>query len=218
MEVKLIPYQYKERLDTAFLKKLFDFSKEFKKIVLLSTVQHLKQINQILSYFSKKDKEIVFGGQVLGCNVSNAKKHDTEVFIFLGTGEFHPIGIARETGKKVIIANPFSKKINYLNEKELKKRNLIKHKFLSDFEDAKNIGLLVSVKSGQQNLEKAKKILKELEKDGKNPNIFLFNTLVPEELDNFPTIDFWINFSCPRIEDDFKRFRKPVLNWKEFKE
>ena len=59
------------------------------------------------------------------------------------------------------------------------------------------IGILVSTKPGQYNLNQALKLKKQLKKES---YIFIFNKFEDFELENFPHIDFWINTACPRIE------------------
>ncbi len=212
MEVKFVPYYFEERLSKPFLDKVLKKVSEYEKLAIVYIIQNKKQAEQLFS-FLKKHKKTIMAGQVLGCNVENVKNNKADVFLLLGSGKFHAIEIKRNTGKPVYLLD--SKNIEEISEREIMKHEAIKTKFLIDFEIAKNIGLLVSTKKGQFNLENALKTKKILEKKGKKSYVFLFETLIPEELVNFDTIDFWINFACPRIRDDYERFSKPVLNWKD---
>jgi len=82
------------------------------RIGLLTTVQFAFQIEDIKSQLIGK-KVIVPKGkqkhyaQVLGCDVSasEAIKDKVDAFLYIGSGEFHPLGIALKTGKTVFCFN-----------------------------------------------------------------------------------------------------------------
>ncbi|MDG6221266.1 MAG: diphthamide synthesis protein, partial [Candidatus Thermoplasmatota archaeon] len=82
------------------------------RIGLAATVQHLGLLENAKTILEKCGKRAyigqgrgrsVHGGQVLGCNLSSARDVEAEVdaFLFIGTGRFHPEGMAMSTGKKV---------------------------------------------------------------------------------------------------------------------
>ena len=82
-----------------------------KKIGLVSTAQHahkLDQIKKILEnknfkvFIGKGDSRIKLGGQILGCNFSSATSiaKDIDLFLFIGSGNFHPLGLMLSTKKK----------------------------------------------------------------------------------------------------------------------
>jgi len=103
-----------------------------------------------------------------------------------------------ETGKKVIVANPISREVGELSNaeiKEIEKKVLGKY---NKFLHAEKIGILVSTKPGQYNLDKAFELKKSLDKES---YIFIGNEIRVNELEDFNDIDFWVNTACPRIED-----------------
>ncbi|MBL7100929.1 MAG: diphthamide synthesis protein [Nanoarchaeota archaeon] len=176
------------------------------KVGLVTTVQHFHKLKDA----KKVIPDSIIGGQVLGCDVSAAEKikDKVDVFIYIGTGAFHPLGIALKTGKEVIIANPLTNEISKVSKKDVedyKKR--IKGKYLK-FLSAEKIGILVSTKPGQYQLEKALKLQKKL---GKPSYIFLANNFSENELENYPDIDIFVNTACPRM--DFKK----VINIEDIK-
>jgi len=193
------------------IKKLMKKVKFKGKLGLVSTVQHVHKLKEARKLLPKS----VIGGQVLGCNVEKAKAIAEKIdgFLFIGSGMFHPTRIAMETGKKVLAANPFSGKVSKVSRKktaEIKRK--LKGAYLS-FLHAEKLGILVSTKKGQNRLVDAKKLKAKLQKKEKSAYIFLFDTLVFSELENFPDIDCWINTACPRIAvDDHSRFQRPVIN------
>ena len=152
------------------------------KVGILSTVNFLHLLEKI----KEKIPNSVILGQVVGCNAKNALKENVDNFLFIGSPNFHPQEIAKITKKEVYIANPFTYKISKINP--IKDNTLGKH---NKYFNAKNKGILVSSKLGQERLDKALNL---------KGNIFLFNNLPNNELENYPQIDLWINTACPRIE------------------
>jgi len=169
------------------------------KIGIITTSQHkheLKKVQKILG-----DKAVI-GGQILGCEVSAAKKVAKEVnaFLYIGSGEFHPLGVALETGKKVVIANPLTNEVSEIDKKDVEDYKKKQKGALLKFLSSKEIGIVVSTKSGQENLKKAIELKKKL-KD-KNCYVFLTDLINSAEFDNFPFIESWVNTACPRFADD----------------
>ena len=78
------------------------------------------------------------------------------------------------------------------------------------FLEATEIGILVSLKPGQNNFKKAIELKTQL-KD-KNCFIFVFDTLDFNQVENFPFIQCWINTACSRILDDYGKFPKPLVD------
>jgi 2-(3-amino-3-carboxypropyl)histidine synthase len=187
------------------------------KIGLVSTIQFIDSLEKAKKFLKKKGKTVIIGrgnlnlGQVLGCDVSSAKSIENEVdsFLFIGSGKFHALGVAMETGKPVFVLD-VEKNVIY----ELDKRDFEKQKYaaISLAKDAKKFGILVSVKPGQLNLELAKKIKKDLERKGKKAYLLVLNEVKPEKLLGLD-LDCYINTACPRITiENRTEFKKPVLN------
>ena len=169
-----------------------------KRIGLVSTSEYLKQLKKI------ENRNCVFCGQVVGCNVSNAVrfKDKVDVYFFLGNGKFHPIEIARVTGKEVYTSYGDKIDKNFL-EKEEKRMSML----LSKFFMAEKVGILVSFKYGQDRIDIALKLKERI----KNKEVYVFvdDTFDLNSLENFNDIDIFINTACPRIES------KNVINWED---
>lgn len=178
-----------------------DALKEIKlkgKVGLVTTIQHLHKLKDV----QKIIPDSLLGGQILGCDVSAAMKIKDKVdfFLYIGSGEFHPMEVALKTGKEVVAFNPFTEKTSKITKKEIEAmKKKIKGKYLK-FLAAEKIGILVSTKQGQYNIRKALELQKKLKKPS---YILIFNTLTEKELENYPDIDIFVNTACPRI--DFKR-------------
>ncbi len=182
-------------------KSKIDISKVLKKVKikgkigLVTTAQFLHQLPKA----KKVLKSSIIAGQILGCNASVAEKikNKVDVFLYIGSGKFHPIEVAIKTNKPVYIANPNTNEFSRISEEEIKKKKRNQKGKLLKFLASEKIGILVSTKPFQYNLKKALILKKKLKKDS---FIFLFNTLNIEELENFPDIGCWVNTACPRIE------------------
>lgn len=167
------------------------------KIGLVTTIQHLDKLNSVKSQL----KNAVKGGQVLGCNTSSAEKINdkVEAFLFIGSGQFHPIAIALKTKKPVFCLNPFTKELKQIDKDEIEKYQKKQKASLTKFLSSNRIGILVSTKPGQYNMKKALELKNKADKDY---YIFQFDTLNPLELENFNFIECWVNTACPRIADE----------------
>ncbi len=162
------------------------------KVGLITTIQFLDQVKNL------KNKNFIFGGQILGCNIKNAEKIKNKInsFLYIGSGKFHPINIAIKLKKSVYIANPLTNEFSKIKESEIKDYEKKLKGKLSKFYAAKKYGIMVSTKKGQYNIKKALELNKKL----KNSYIFLFDNLDQNEFENFSEIDIWINTACSRIE------------------
>ena len=193
-----------------------------KKIGLVTTTQFLGKIEEIKKYLEGNGKEVFIDsikqrnpGQLLGCDVGAATKiqDDVDAFLYLGSGEFHPLGVALNTNKDVFTFNPVSGVFSKLDEKEIEKYKRAKKANYVRFLHAQNIGIMVTIKPGQYSYRKAAEIKKKLEEKGKKCFIFVFDTLDANEINNFPFIEFWINTACPRIADD--KDKKDIVDMAE---
>jgi 2-(3-amino-3-carboxypropyl)histidine synthase len=155
------------------------------------------------------------GGQILGCRQDNALKLDVDCFLYIGSGRFHPLGVALKTDKPVYILNPLSGVLDSITPDE-KKRWLGKRKgAISRAMESRTFGLMVSTKDGQFNIKKAMELKKRLKEKGKEAVIFAADELSPNNLLPFK-VDCWVNTACPRIAGD--EYNRPVINADELAE
>jgi 2-(3-amino-3-carboxypropyl)histidine synthase len=168
-----------------------------KKVGIVTSIQLLHAIKKVQDQLPGS----IVAGQVLGCNSYNAEniKDKVDAFLFVGSGEFHPIQVATRTQKPTFVYNPATKKFGPLAQKTidayLKRRQGSILKFLH----AKNVGIIVSTKEGQYNFKRALAMKKNADK---NYLVFVADTLNFAEMENFPFIDCWVNTACPRIADE----------------
>lgn len=197
------------------------------KIGLATTVQHVQAIDRAREILVRAGKTVAVGdagrinyaGQVSGCDYSNVKSiaNAVEAFLFIGGGQFHALGIALNTSKPTIIADPYEKRaysIDAAAQKTLKQRWLC----IEEAQHAKTFGVLIGLKLGQKRLDEALKIKNLLEKNGKKAILFSIREISPEALLEFPSVDAYVNTACPRISiEAASKFAKPVLTINELK-
>jgi 2-(3-amino-3-carboxypropyl)histidine synthase len=197
------------------LRRRFRGLDKYKSFGLIATAQHLNKINYVRSFLDSKGKKVGIGGQVLGCNQDNALKLDVECILYIGSGRFHPLGIAFKTQKPVFILNPLSGELDRITEDE-KRHWMGKRKgAVSRALNSQIYGIMVSTKDGQYNLKKAQVIKDLLEDKNKRAIIFAAEELSPPNLLPFK-VDCWINTACPRIEGD--EYNRPVINAQDIEE
>ena len=218
MKAAFIPTQYTGKVD--FSKIQLDNLP--KKIGIVTTVQFMDKTKEIIHYLKNNNKEVHIDkikqrneGQLLGCDVGAATKiqDNADAFLYVGSGDFHPLGVAMNTNKDVFLFNPVTGVFSKFNKEEIEKYKKRKKANYAKFLHANSIGIMVSVKPGQYSYRKALEIKNKLETRGKNCYIFVFDTLDEREMENFPFVEFWINTACPRIADD--RDKKNVVDMAE---
>jgi 2-(3-amino-3-carboxypropyl)histidine synthase len=199
---------------------------KYDKIGLATTVQHVQALAHAREILVRAGKTVMIGdagrvnyaGQVSGCDYSNVRSiaNDVEVFLFIGGGRFHALGVALSTSKPTIIADPYEKRA-YPIDAEAQK--ILKQRWacVEEAKHATTFGVLVGLKLGQKHLDDALKIKEAVEKNGKTAFLFAIREILPEALMEFPTVDAYVNTACPRISLDApSKFLKPVLTVNEF--
>ena len=178
------------------------------KIGLVSSIQFIDSLPTIKQQLDEENIKSTIAGQVLGCNVKTAEKITNKVdsFLYIGDGQFHPLGIAIKTKKQVFTLSPFNNRFKKIQKQTKENYEKRKKAALSKFLYADTVGILVSTKPGQYYNPKKLETLKNRYKQ-KNFYTFISDTIDYNQFDNFPFIQAWINTACPRIEEDI-----PIVN------
>ncbi len=188
-----------------------------KNIAICYSIQFKDLAKNIKKYLSKT-KSISLFQQVLGCSKPRISQ-DTEAILLISEGKFHAIGLSLETGKKVFVYE--NKKFISIKQEEIKKYQQKKKSSYLRFLYADKIGILVTTKQGQERLERALKLKQKLEKQNPEKKVYIFitNNINPNEFENFPDIECWINTACPRLDMAFiNSENNNVINLKEIEE
>jgi 2-(3-amino-3-carboxypropyl)histidine synthase len=186
---------------------------------LATTVQHVDMMADLKNgleasghtvHIGEAGGRVTYDGQVLGCDLStvHAIEEDVATFLYLGTGRFHPLGIALATGRPVITLNPYTGGIDSLDNDQLLRQ---RYGAIGRAMDAKRIGILVAPRGGQQRFALAEKLKSEFVESGRVPVLISTDFVNPDFLMAF-RLDALVVTSCPRIAfDDYERFEMPVL-------
>ncbi len=208
--------------------------KNIKTVALYASVQFCNNLEKVkqqlqeqnINIISSQAKRTDVPQQILGCdnyhdslNLSAEQLQQIDAFLYIGDGRFHPLALAygqkdAANFKEIVCNDPMGKTLFVLKKKAieeaLKKQKGALLKFLS----ARNIGVLITVKPGQEHLQPSLALEKKY--PAKKFYYFIDNTISFDQLENFPFVDVWVNTACPRIGlDDQEQFRKGVLNLNE---
>ena len=195
-----------------------------KKIGVVTTAQHIQKIDEVKNILLKNnfepvtckgDKRIYSTGQILGCNFSSATKiiKDVDMYLFIGSGTFHPLGLLINTKKPVISCDPYTNEVKY-KELEDFKDMILRQRYgaIARSKDAKVFGIVVCSKSGQYRFNKAKLVKRLIESKNKKSYILISNFFSASCLESFRDIDCFISVGCPRIAiDDYMQYKKPII-------
>ena len=214
-----------ERLSARAAKKIQKAG--FKKAGLLATAQYISYLSLVKKALEKQGLKVLVGkssfmarGQVLGCNVQSATSvsRKTDCFLFLGDGQFHPLGVALETGKPVFTLDPLSRTVKRIKEREIDRMKRAHLARIGIAKNAKSFGLLVSTKPGQLGLKRALELKDLAEKNGRKATIIVMDE-VREELVAGINIECFVNTACPRIvTDDARNWGKLLVSADEMRE
>jgi 2-(3-amino-3-carboxypropyl)histidine synthase len=188
------------------------------RVGLVTTIQHVQQIDRMVKWLQQKGIQAVvmegmartpYPGQVLGCSFEAARRTKAREILFIGTGMFHPIGVQLATGVRVIALDPFSREVQVVDASRMLRKRFA---LIESAREAKSIGILVSLKKGQQRWDLARRLVNLSEK----AVLVALHDVTPEELLNLG-MGCYVNTACPRLAyDDQPRFSVPVLTPSEF--
>ncbi|MCL5101851.1 MAG: diphthamide biosynthesis enzyme Dph2 [Candidatus Marsarchaeota archaeon] len=222
--VEYVPYEIDAPLD--LLPKSLELLKDFKTIGLVTTVQHLHQLEAIKRFYESNGKTVLIGkpfgfakhpGQILGCDIGSSSSVDSKVdaHVYFGGGIFHPLGAVLNTKKPFLAIEPFDNKVEFIDKLRETYQKRSKGKILSSLK-ASSFAIMVTTKNGQHNMRLAEILKKKIESDGLSAAIVVANTFDFDSLNNMMEFDAFVNTACPRIAiDDVDRLRKPLLSANE---
>ncbi|KYK21613.1 diphthamide biosynthesis protein [Thermoplasmatales archaeon SG8-52-2] len=195
-----------------------------KKIGLVSTSQHIHLFDKIKKILidnnfepivGKGDKRIELKGQILGCNFSAAKniEHKVDCFLYIGSGNFHPLGLTLISKKQVILCDPYKKVVRDRELIDLKDM-ILRQRYgaIARSRDAQVFGIIIGTKLGQQRIELAYEIKQKLDSKNKKSYIFTIDHFTASFLESFRNINCFVSTACPRIAiDDYMQYKIPIL-------
>lgn len=189
------------------------------KLGLVGSIQHLHLLPDFYDRLEKAGFEVEipiggarlsFPGQVLGCNYSG---DDDSIghYLFLGSGDFHPIGLVLHTGKPLAMLDPYTGDAEEMSLDRIER--ILRQRFglIMASGEAQRFGILIGEKPGQMRRSLALRMKRMLEKHGKKGYLLALEHVGPELIDFYP-VDAFVNTACPRIAiDDAIRYQKPLI-------
>ena len=189
-----------------------------REIGLVTTVQHVHMIPAIREYLLSRgiECEVTTGGtrapnpgQVLGCSYGSARLNNIKEILFVGTGQFHPLGVHLATGARVIALDPYCRTVEIINGERFLRRRFA---LIEVAKKAESYGIILSLKSGQ----KRRQLAERLAAMKSEAYIVAMQEVSPDELLNLG-FACYVNTACPRLAyDDQERFPVPVISPQEF--
>ncbi len=189
------------------------------KLGLVGSIQHLHLLPDFHDRLEEAGFDVTipiggarlsFPGQVLGCNYSG---DDPSIghYLFLGSGDFHPIGLVLHTGKPLAMLDPYSGSAEEMSFERIER--ILRQRFglIMSSQDSQSFGILIGEKPGQMRRTLALRMKRMLEKHGKKGYLLALEHIGPDLIDFYP-VDAFVNTACPRIAiDDAVRYRKPLI-------
>lgn len=192
-----------------------------KRVGLIATTQHIHALGDLRKMLEAEgikvevgrgDNRIRHPGQILGCNVTAALAVSRMVdqFLYLGSGNFHPLAVAITTHLPVIVMDPLAREVRGIDE--LKERILRqRHTAITLASQATSFAVLGSYKPGQLRKETIEIVVNQLEKAEKEYVTIFMNNFDPDYLTQFD-VEIYVCVACPRLAiDDYLRFRRPMI-------
>ena len=204
------------------LEKCLKELKSYSRIGLVTTTQHLHLLNETKDFLEDNGKEVILGsspstrkGQVLGCNFSSIKELDVDVILFIGSGNFHPLGIKLFSNTPVLALDPYNSEIRSMDEYA---DRILRIRFarITKAITARKWGVIVASEEGQYRMTLAKQLKKTLEDNGMEAYIILADNINPDILLPYLELEAFVVSACPRIAiDDSQMYKKPLLTPQE---
>ena len=195
------------------------------RLGLVASIQHLDLVPGLSAAIERTgrtvrvgtgDHRLAYAAQALGCNYTGAEAVAAEVdaFVFLGTGRFHPVGLAFAVDRPVWSLDPLRAELDPPIDRGglVRKRQLL----VASVRDARRWGILVSSFAGQDRTPTALAMQQRAAAHGREAEVLLFDRLDPRDLEG-RALDAYVNTACPRIAlDDSDLYPRPVLTPPEF--
>ncbi len=191
------------------------------RVGLLASVQYIHLLPRAKEILEKAGKTAVIGkgdgrrcypGQGLGCDCSAAvaAEDETDGFLFIGEGDFHPLAAAFGLKKKMTVLNPVTGEARSVEDQ---KDRILRRRFaaIESARSAQAFMVIVCGKVGQNRRSEADRIAGLLRDAGKDVVMLATDEISPQALLPY-RVDAFVSTACPRVAmDDQARYPKPML-------
>jgi len=206
--------------DAAKLAAIVDRAGLPERLALVASVQHLDLVGPLAEAlratgrtvrYDEGDRRLAYAAQALGCNYSGAERAagDVDAFLFVGTGRFHPLGLALAVDRPVHALDP----LQALLEPPIDRGALVRRRQLlvASLRDATRFAILVSSFAGQHRGGMAQALRSRAIAHGRSAEILVFGRLDPSDLVG-RDVEAYVSTACPRIAlDDGGLYPRPVI-------
>jgi 2-(3-amino-3-carboxypropyl)histidine synthase len=195
------------------------------RLGLVASIQHLDLVEPLTRALAQRgyevrigngDRRLAYAAQALGCNYTGAEAvlGEVDAFLFLGTGQFHPIGLALAVDRPIYALDPLRGELEPPLDRGalVRKRQLV----VAGARNARRWGILVSTFAGQNRSPTALALQERARARGRDAEILLFDRLDSRDLEG-RAFDAYVSTACPRIAlDDGASYSRPLLTPPEF--
>ncbi len=132
-------------------------------------------------------------------------------YLFLGSGDFHPIGLVLHTGKPLAMLDPYTGDATEMSFERIER--ILRQRFglIMAVGEAETFGILIGEKPGQMRRNLAIRMKRLLEEHGRKGYLLALDHIGPDLIDFYP-VDAFVNTACPRIAiDDSVKYAKPLI-------
>lgn len=196
------------------------------RIGIVTTAQHGHKLQEMADAMKAEGFTVLVGrgddrlgmaAQLLGCNFTAGTSIEADVdgFVYVGSGDFHPIAIEFGTHKPVVLADPYNGEVRTIEDVM---DRLMRQRFatIERARGATAFGILVGTRVGQERMKLARGLKRMLEQQGKEAHLVVLDFFSWDNLQYFRHLDALVNTSCPRITtDDYARYPMPMLTPQE---
>src|SRR3989338_7487239 len=198
MPMKMFFIETKAKADINFPAKLAE--KLPKNVCLAASVQFSHQLPQLQQQLEKAGKQASLLkarhskhlGQLLGCGYSKLEfdSGNTDAFLYIGDGLFHPEALLLGSDKDVYVFDPFTKRFRKLGREWAVRIRKKEKGALLAFLNAERVGVVMTVKPGQLGVQVALKEIFSLKEKfpGKEFFYLVCDTIDFTQLANFPFV------------------------------
>lgn len=223
--MKLLFIETKAKADIELPQKVM--AKLPQRLCLAASVQFSDQLPKIQQQLKKhgidssllKARHSKHIGQILGCGYSKMEfdADNTNAFLYIGDGMFHPEALLLGSDKDVYTFDPSTKEFKKLGRQWAERIRKKEKGALLAFLHADRVGVVITVKPGQLGVQVALKEVFGLQQQFPEKEFFYLvcDTIDFMQLENFPFVQCFVNTACHRMIDDYDKFPKPVINIEE---
>ena len=222
-KVVFVAARYVGRPSGAAIKEAARIAREHgaKVVGLVTTAQHTHIYGEVASALEGEGLKVKRGlsalpyfeeGQIIGCEYSMAPR-GVDAYVYLGGGEFHPVGLYLATLKPVIKVDPYRDEASDVTPEGERVYRVRLDKVRRAF-DASRWGVVVGTKTGQYRPWLVERLVSLMRSRGLSYRLIAGSRITPEVIANLDSrwYEAFVVTACPRIPiDDMEDYPKPVL-------